>query len=71
MEQIHFTWLWRGWIALFFVIEAAAILSDARRPTLSNHIRDWLSNRPSWVLYLAWAFMIALTVHFLWDLRRK
>jgi succinate dehydrogenase/fumarate reductase cytochrome b subunit len=66
-----FTIAWISWIATFFLLETLAILSDVRRPTLSNHIRDWLSHRPTWVIVLAWLFMLALTAHFLVDLRRE
>ena len=65
-----FTIAWIGWIALFFIFELLAIWSDFPRATLSSHIRDWLRNRDTWVIVLAWLFMLTLTGHFLLDLRR-
>ena len=69
-ERWHFTVAWLVWIALFFVIEGWAIFGKADGATLSNHIRAWLRNRPSWVIVAAGVFMIALTWHFLADLKR-
>jgi hypothetical protein len=69
-ERWHFTVAWLIWIGLFFIIEGWAIIQDtARRPTLSNHIRDFLDHQPPWVVALAWVFMIWLTLHFLIGLR--
>lgn len=61
---------WISWVALFFVIEIMALLSDAPRPTLSNHVRDWLRHRDVWTRVLGWAFMTALTFHFMWGLKK-
>ena len=68
-ERWHFTVAWLTWIAAFFVIEGWAIFGSAPRATLSNHIRDWLRHQDTWVIVLAWLFMIALTIHFLIDLK--
>ena len=65
-----FTIAWLGWVFLFFFIEGMAVWSDVRHATLSSHIREWLKNRDAWVIVMAWLFMIALTLHFLLDLRR-
>ena len=65
-----FTIAWLSWILLFFFIEGMAIWSGVHRSTLSNHFRDWLVNRDTWVIVLAWLFMLALTGHFLLDLKR-
>ncbi len=64
-----FTIAWLAWIGSFFFIEGMAIW-HGHRSTLSSHIRDWLSNRPTWVIVLAWLLMIWLTLHFLIDLKR-
>lgn len=65
-----FTVAWLTWFAMFFFIEALAVWTGARRGTLSSHLRDWLSDRPTWVIVAAWAFMIGLAAHFLIDLKR-
>lgn len=68
-ERWHFTVAWLLWIALFFVIEGWAIWGSAPRATLTNHIRDWLDHQPTWIIALAWIFMIWLTLHYLVGLR--
>jgi hypothetical protein len=70
-ERWHFTVAWLIWIGLFFLFEGLAVFNphDARRPTLTNHIRDFLDHQPTWVLVCAWVFMIWLTLHYLVDLR--
>jgi hypothetical protein len=70
-ERWHFTIGWLVWIALFFVLEAWAVFGDAPRATFSNHLRDWLKHQPTWVWTLALIFMLALTWHFLADLKDK
>ena len=65
-----FTIAWLSWIVMFFFIEGMAIWSDVSGATLSSHIRDWLRNRDTWVIVLAWIFMLALTAHYLVDLKR-
>jgi len=69
-ERWHFTVAWLVWIGLFFMIEGWAIWGKADHATLTNHIREWLRHQPSWILVSAWIFMIALTLHFLLDLKR-
>ena len=69
LTRSPFTIAWLGWILLFFFIEGMAIWAGSPRDTLSNHIRDWLRNRDTWVVVLAWLFMLGLTAHFLWDLK--
>jgi len=71
LTQNPFTIAWIGWIALFFIFEGLAVWSDVQRATLSSHIRDWLSGQATWVVIVAWVFMLALTAHFLVDLNRK
>lgn len=69
LTREHFTGAWLVWIIMFFVIELAAVWSDAHRPTLSNHIRDWLRAQSTMIRVSAWVFMITLTFHFLWRLK--
>lgn len=68
-ERWHFTVAWITWIVLFGIIEAWAIFGEAPRATLSCHIRDFLRHQPWWVVALGWVLMIALTLHFLVDLK--
>ena len=64
------TWLWVWWLALFAVIEGAALLNKQAGDTLSEHVwkwfsvtskgKGWRSRRFVLLAFLAW-----LTTHFL------
>jgi hypothetical protein len=65
-----FTTLWVIWLALFVVIEGAAIFNKDKGDTLSEHVwawfsikgkgKGWRSRRFVLLAFLAW-----LTLHFL------
>ena len=58
--------LWVAWLALFLVIEGAAILNSKKGDTLSEHVWRWIPYKSArWVAlggFLAW-----LAYHFLLD----
>ncbi len=71
-QDMFFTALWIAWLAIFVIIEAAAIIRKAKGDTLSEHTWDWFCLTPNtektpWcvarrVTFLAfWAW---LTIHF-------
>jgi hypothetical protein len=63
------TWLWIGWIAIFAVIEGAAVLRKASGDTLSEHVWKWFAigrggDRPrltGWVPLRRFALLAGLT----------
>ena len=65
-----FTIAWIGWLIMFAFIEGTAIWSNVPRAMLSHHIRDWFSNRPTWVIVGAWVFFAWLAMHLLLGLRK-
>ncbi len=62
------SWLTLG--ILFLFVEAMALWSKIPHSTLSSHVREWVGSQDTWVIWVAWAFMLGLTAHFLVDLKR-
>lgn len=66
-----YTWLWIGWIALFGVIEGAALINKDKGDTLSEHIWKWFSvkeeSSPKKTLRMVslGGFLTWLVIHFL------
>lgn len=62
----RYTVAWVVWIAAFVVIETLALLNrDEGADTLSEHVWIAVSSPPVW--WLTAAFMVWLTIHFLFD----
>lgn len=65
-RQRLWPWLWLGWLAMFVVLEAIAIVDKARDDTLSEQVWALVSHNPGlWgsavailLGWLAWHFLV-------------
>lgn len=64
------TWLWVGWVLIFFAIEIPAILNDEPGDTLSEHVWGLIS-LGSFFLFAIGALLVWLLYHFLWEGRNR
>ena len=61
---MDFSWFWVAWIALFAIIEGAALLNKKKGDTLSENVWRWFPKNTVRGIAL-FAFMAWLFMHFI------